>query len=157
MTRITRGAVAFPGSSLDYKTGSDWGFGGLETDDPVARGTKLQLPIYGLAARSRLGDVPVRAAYWFLNERARFRQIGYDLDGALDRFHEAIEIIVGGIEAGSFPARPGDEDTRKNSFKNCTFCDFDRICPPERDREWDRVRPAPELAPYVGLAEGTPA
>ena len=55
--------------------------------DPRRRGRKLQLPVYGLAARSRLGDVPVRVAYWFVSEKGNFKQICYDLDpAALERF-----------------------------------------------------------------------
>ncbi len=140
---------------IDYKSGSDFGFGQLEAGDPTVRGTKLQLPIYGLAARSRFGPVDVSAQYWFLNERARFRQVGYQLDQArLGRFQDVVEVIVDGIETGSFPARPGEENPYRSSFENCRYCDFDSICPTDRGRGWERVRGAPQLAGYVALAEG---
>jgi hypothetical protein len=142
---------------LDYKTGSDRDFRGLD-DDPVVRGTHLQLPVYALAAKARYGDVPVAAEYWFLSERAGYRRRGYTLDEAvLDRFADAVEVIVEGIESGGFPARPGDEDVYRHTFANCSYCDFDPICPTDRERAWLRVRDAPELADYVELSEGPDA
>ena len=139
---------------LDYKTGSDRSFRDIDDADPTVRGTKLQLPVYGLAARSRFGSGPVRAEYWFVSQARNFARIGYTLDAQhLERFTRSLEVIVDGIESGAFPGRPGAEDTRFNSFANCTYCDFDPICPTDRDREWGQVRDAPELAGYVALAE----
>ena len=142
--------VASDGSAsvIDYKTGGAWGF--EENDsDPLARGHKLQLPVYGLAARSRLGDVPVRVAYWFVSEKGNFKQISYVLDsGALDRFSEVVTVLVDGVERGLFPARPGEKD------KNCKFCDFQAMCPGDREVSWNKVRDATELASYVALTEG---
>ncbi|HVN50251.1 MAG TPA: PD-(D/E)XK nuclease family protein, partial [Acidimicrobiales bacterium] len=139
---------------VDYKTGSDRDFRDLETD-PVRRGTKLQLPVYGLAARARYGDVGVRSSYWFLNERAGFKERGYQLDPTrLERFGETLEVILHGIESGAFPARPGAEDPFRSTFENCTYCDFDPVCPNDRERAWQRVKGAPVLAGYVGLSEG---
>ena len=141
---------------VDYKTGSARPFEDLSEQDPVARGTKLQLPIYGLAARSRYGEVPVRSQYWFVSEKGAFRAVGYDLtDPVLDRLHDTLETMVDGIENGIFPGRPGESD--RGSFDNCRYCDFDPICPAQRDREWDRLRDAPELAAYVALSEGDDA
>ena len=139
---------------VDYKTGGDRDFSDL-VHDPVMRGTKLQLPIYGLAARARYGEVDVRTSYWFLSEKAGFKERGYDLDDAsLDRFGEAVEVIVHGIESGAFPARPGAEDTFRSTFANCSYCDFDPICPNDREQAWQRVKAAPVLSAYVELSEG---
>ncbi len=142
---------------LDYKTGSKDAFRDIERgDDPTVGGTKLQLPIYGLAARNRVGGESVEAAYWFVSQRGNFERISYPLDSpGLDRFEHVVEVITDGIEAGAFPGRPGEETTRfGHSFDNCKYCDFDAICPTDRDRAWSRVRGAPQLAPYVALAEG---
>ena len=138
---------------VDYKTGSARPYEDLAEQNPVSRGTKLQLPIYGLAARSRFGEVPVRSQYWFISERGGFRTVGYDLSGeVLNRLHETLEVMVEGIEGGIFPGRPGKSD--RGSFDNCRYCDFDAVCPSQRDREWERVRHTPELADYVALSEG---
>jgi ATP-dependent helicase/nuclease subunit B len=135
-------------SVIDYKTGGVWGFEESESD-PLVRGRKLQLPVYGLAARSRLGDVPVRVAYWFVSEKGNFKQICYDLDpAALQRFSDVVTVLVDGVEAGLFPARPGEKN------KNCTFCDFTSMCPGDREVSWAKVRDAAELSSYVNLTEG---
>jgi ATP-dependent helicase/nuclease subunit B len=143
--------VASDGSAsvIDYKTGGKWGFE-EHGSDPLARGTKLQLPVYGLAARSRLGDVPVRVAYWFISERGNFEQISYDLDAsAVEQFVDVVTVLVDGVEDGLFPARPGEKN------KNCKFCHFEAMCPGDREAAWSKVRGAPELTDYVALTEGT--
>jgi ATP-dependent helicase/nuclease subunit B len=141
---------------LDYKTGSDRGYRDIEAGDPTVRGTKLQLPIYGLAAASRFGDGPVASAYWFVSQRGNFDRVSYPLDPqGRARFEEVLGVMVDGIESGSFPPHPGDESTRiGTTFTNCTYCDFDAICPTDRDREWERVRHAPEVAAYAEMADG---
>ena len=142
--------VASDGSAsvIDYKTGGSWGFEDYDSD-PLARGRKLQLPVYGLAARSRLGDVPVRVAYWFVSEKGNFKQISYVLDpGALERFSEVVTVLVDGVERGLFPARPGEGN------RHCKFCDFQAMCPGDREVSWNKVRDAPELGDYVALTEG---
>ena len=88
------------------KQGDDW--------DPVQRGTRLQLPVYGLAARALAGapQVPVQAQYWFVSAKENFKTCGFDLDGAvLSRFEEAVAAITEGIEAGVFCDRPQAERT----------------------------------------------
>ena len=114
---------------LDYKTGGARTYEDLTEADPVARGTKLQLPIYGLAARSRFGPGPVRSQYWFISEKGAFRTIGYELtDEVVDQLHTTLEVMVDGIEEGVFPGRPGK--SQRDSFENCRYCDFDAVCPP---------------------------
>jgi hypothetical protein len=105
--------------------------------------------VYGLAARSRLGDVPIRVAYWFISEKGGFKQICYELDPpALQRFSDVVTVLVDGVEEGLFPARPGERN------KNCSFCHFTAMCPGDREVSWAKVRDAPELSSYVSLTEG---
>ena len=120
----------------DYKTGSTWGYDAITPDDPIARGKKLQLPLYGLAAQARFGDsaTPVEARYWFVAERARYHQIVKTVDDAmLARLRSVLGVLVEGISAGRFPARPGEENWR-GGWEHCNFCEFDRICQADRDR-----------------------
>ena len=65
---------------VDYKTGSSE-YTKLSELDPIAGGTKLQLPIYGLAGRLHRGDprAAVRADYWFVTSRGRWKRVGYDV------------------------------------------------------------------------------
>jgi hypothetical protein len=144
----------------DYKTGGDHGLRTLTRADPVARGTRLQLVLYGLAARLAFGvDAPVYSRYWFVSEAAGFRDVGYEVDApVVEQFEAALDVIVAGVEAGVFPARPGPVDSRPwGTFENCTYCDFASVCPSDRGRQWDRKRGDRALAAYVALAEGEPA
>jgi len=119
----------------------------------VVRGTKLQLPLYALAAQGRLGEAPTYAAYWFVSEKGKFEQKGYTVDRTvLDRCADVVATLVDGIEGGRFPARPGPGES------NCTYCEFTSLCPEtgEKQRAWEGVRHDPGLSAYVALVEGDP-
>jgi hypothetical protein len=135
---------------IDYKTGSRRGTERIR--EGVGRGTKLQLPIYGLAAAQRFPAEEVVSLYWFVGRRERFHQEPLVLDeevmAALGR---AVQGLVAGIAAGSFPARPGRPD--QNTFEHCRWCDYDVACSPHRAHTWERLRRDPALADYVGLVE----
>ena len=63
--------------------------------------------------------------------------------------------IVGGIRQGVFPANPGPAD--RDSSQNCRYCDFQRVCPTDRRRLWERKQDSPQAAPYLALAQPNPA
>ena len=136
---------------LDYKTGGTTEYTNMDRD-PVRRGTRLQLPVYGLAARQLLGDaVDVKVAYWFVSARGNFKtrpQKPAPLDEMLQPFADAVETITDGIGEGLFPANPG------GNGGNCTYCDFKNLCPTRRVRHWERKRGDKRLADYVSMAEG---
>ena len=144
---------------IDYKTGGAGVYRGMKKD-PVDRGRRLQLPVYGLAARQHVGeDVEVLAAYWFISTRGGFVMLPdppVPLDELLKAFTESVRTITAGIAEGLFPAHPGDPE--KNSTDNCTSCDFDRLCPQKRSRSryWGWKRNDPRLRPYVLMADGEP-
>jgi ATP-dependent helicase/nuclease subunit B len=152
--RIDRVDAAPDGSKivvLDYKSGSTYAYRELQKD-AVQRGTSLQLPVYALAARAKLGDKPVDAYYWFVTERQNYETKGYPVDARrLDRFAEVLQTIVGGIEGGLFPARPGKAN--QGSYENCQFCPYDRVCPNDRARTWLRKQRVPEVRAYLDMAE----
>jgi len=139
---------------IDYKTGSHIGYRGLGPHDPVLAGTKLQLPIYGLAARAHRGEpyAPVHAEYWFATSKGGFHRIGYDVtDEVLARTREVLGAIVEGIEAGRFPAHPDGSST---SWRvSCHSCDPDGLGTVDLRRQWERKRHHPAMAPYADLAE----
>jgi ATP-dependent helicase/nuclease subunit B len=136
---------------IDYKTGGAYGVNGLD-DDPVVRGTKLQLPVYGLAVRQQMGAAGVEAQYWFVSDKSDFARHGYELTPArTERVDEVLRILVDGIEGGRFPARPAQGSGWDTG--NCRICPFDGICPTDRQRAWERKRHDPSLAAYTGLAE----
>ncbi|MBK5222943.1 MAG: PD-(D/E)XK nuclease family protein [Acidimicrobiia bacterium] len=145
---------------LDYKTGKlhDEVKAIEKGGDPVVRGTKLQLPVYALAAAAAHGPGQVHAAYWHISDKGGWQTVNYDASAEADgRFVEVLATIADGIEAGVFPARPGDPSTRPGvSFENCGFCDFDAVCGRDRGIEWEHVRLAPELSSLLRLTGDAP-
>jgi len=136
---------------IDYKTG--WPRG-LDPDDPSARGTMLQLPVYAHAARAALGadDTPVGASYWYVSTKGGFRWAELVLTDLVDaRVDEVLRAIADGIAAGLFPCRvdPPTTWTRRQR----SFTDPDARGTRDRYREWQRKRGAPALRAYVALAE----
>lgn len=142
---------------IDYKTGSvSSDVKEIPAGDPIVRGTKLQLPVYALAARAAHGpDAEVHTAYWHVSDKGEFSWIGYDTSPDTDaRVHDALTTIADGIESGIFPGRPGDPSTRPGrvGWENCTYCDFDVVCTRSRGQEWEQIQDAPELRPLLVLA-----
>src|SRR5256886_10114736 len=58
-------------SDLDYKTGRADEYDKANAADPFLAGTKLQLPVYVLAAA---GAEKVQALYWFVSARGEDRK-----------------------------------------------------------------------------------
>ncbi|OJF14220.1 PD-(D/E)XK nuclease family protein [Couchioplanes caeruleus] len=139
---------------VDYKTGSSRSFADLDQTDPTARGTKLQLPVYGYAARAAL-DAPqaaVTAEYWFLR-KDRGRRIALVLDEPTEHtFAETLGVIVDGIAAGLFPHRPPDEDGWGGHVE-CPYCDPDGLGVAELRTRWSHKRSDPRLAAYLSLID----
>jgi ATP-dependent helicase/nuclease subunit B len=139
---------------IDYKTGSARSYDGLTAEDPVAGGTKLQLPLYGLAGRLAVKDptARVRAEYWFITGRGEFKRVGYDVtDEVLAQAEEVLAEIVDGIEAGVFAPHPSDLSTY--FFIDCHTCNPDGLGTAELRSQWERKRHDPALARYAELAE----
>jgi RecB family exonuclease len=130
---------------LDYKTGSGTAYKDLS--DPVKEGQLLQLGIYAEAARAEVGGAaPVDARYWMVSERGDFKKHGYPWTGETrQRFLDVAEAIVDGIESGLFPARPGEYDAFWGRHENCRYCEFDRVCPRDREDHERATAGAPEL------------
>jgi ATP-dependent helicase/nuclease subunit B len=159
--RADRVDVAADGSLhvIDYKTGSlTTEVKKLGQDDPVRGGTKLQLPVYGLAGRLHHGspDARVHAEYWFVTRRGGFERVGYEVtDDVLAVTSDVLGTIVAGIEAGAFPPHP--EPHTSTWFRvACDVCDPDGLGTTELRRQWERKRHDPAVAAYAELAEPTP-
>lgn len=141
---------------IDYKTGSTYSFTDISRrdGDRLVRGTKLQLPVYALAAQRAHGSstTPVHAYYWFITEKGNYRPIGYVVDDeVIGRFDEVLTTILDGLEAGHFPARPSGKSYE--FFVSCEYCDPDHLGTGGRRREWERTREDPALFAYRELAE----
>jgi hypothetical protein len=135
---------------IDYKTGSMREFENMNQGDPFLGGTKLQLPVYVLAAS---GAEQVRALYWFISRRGGFEQLSYEESAAnRERFEETVAAIVDGVRAGAFPAVPGEEDDFRGGFTNCRYCDFDRNCSRRRVYEHQGKRADPGMAAWINVS-----
>jgi len=131
---------------IDYKGGSGRAFSGMD-DDPLDGGRRLQLPLYARVAAAKLGrDGPRTALYWL----TRFGdlkpvELEAELESALDR---TVSAALDGITGGLFPGVPGEAvGWPRLTFANCRYCDFDRICPTDRQGEWEQVRDDATLQP----------
>jgi RecB family exonuclease len=140
---------------VDYKTGKKGdAYKGLDEGNPVLAGTKLQLPIYGLAGRLSQDQpqAPVHAEYWFATSRGRFDRIGYPVTAdVLAATAATLGTIVEGIEAGVFPNHPNASATF--FYVPCQVCDPDGLGTVELRSHWERKRSDPALALYADLAE----
>ncbi len=132
---------------LDYKTGRQPEEPSGCAGDPTWAGTRLQLPLYAAAARAQLGTDDVEAAYWYVSEKGGFGRAEIVLDEPTDdRFRDVVGRIVAGIDAGIFPAAPGDASWFHDLGANCGFCDYDDLCPAGRIAQYDVKADAPEFA-----------
>lgn len=141
---------------VDYKTGGTYGAEKLCEDDPDCGGTKLQLPVYGLAARMARNDpeAPVRAEYWFVSDRGRWDRFGYTVtDEVLERFGQTLARIVEGVESGLFAPHPNADSSGWGGRIDCHYCDPDGLGVVELRKAWDRKRSDPLLATYAEVVE----
>ncbi|HEV3282439.1 MAG TPA: PD-(D/E)XK nuclease family protein [Acidimicrobiales bacterium] len=140
---------------VDYKTGKADGYRDLAEDNPDQGGRRFQLLVYGQAARALRGDpdLAVRAEYWFVSSKGKFKQIGYRVTPeVLARVGETLGTIVEGIEGGVFPPYPTATSTTPR-FVACSFCDPDGLGVVDLRRAWERKLDDPGLAGFVGLVE----
>jgi hypothetical protein len=139
---------------VDYKTGKLRGEEKLSEDDPLLGGRKLQLPVYGAAARRYL-DRPtaeVIAEYWFVSDAGGFQRKGYQVtEQVMDRAGTTLGAIVDGIANGVFPNHPTATST--SLWNECWFCNPDNLGVTDLRRAWERKRFDPALAAYAELAE----
>ena len=138
----------------DYKTGSARRYE-RSADDPTDSGRALQLPVYGLAARTQEAVDDAIACYWFTRHPADDALLEVELDEAEDRFVEVVTAIVDGVTGGCFPAYPGDREwdhvANRESWSTCRWCDFDRLCPVDRGSAWERIESDPATEPFHAL------
>lgn len=139
---------------VDYKTGRAEPYNKLNEADPDLGGTRLQLPIYALAARQHqeTADAEVIARYWFASTKGGFKWVGYSVTSdVLEHFSATLSAIVEGIEAGVFPSYPTSPSTAVRV--ECPFCDPDSLGVADLQRAWGRKRSDPALAIFAGLAD----
>ncbi|MDX6246785.1 MAG: ATP-dependent helicase/nuclease subunit [Kribbellaceae bacterium] len=135
----------------DVKTGGFSRYEAIESD-PVAAGTKLQLPVYAYAARARLGEqsTPVEASYWFVRKGGRRIPVPLTEEVA-DRYVDTLDVIVSSIAAGYFPAKA--PEVPDFLWVQCPYCNPDGIGHSEVRSRWERKRNDPTLERLVRLID----
>ncbi len=138
---------------IDYKTGR--APRSVDMAAALVTGEKLQPVLYALAVEQASPGPPVdRAEYWHLPNTGP-SVVPVDLPAIRDGAVAAIEDLMTSIEAGNFPARPGEATTwPSSSYEHCTYCSFDPICPSYRSEVWESVRTESSLDLYRTRVEG---
>ncbi len=134
----------------DIKTGGMSRYQALKTD-PVAAGTKLQLPAYAHAARQLLGGETAEAAYWFVRRGKRGR-IPVELTDELEQTYAAtVGTLARSIASGLYPARPPEGPDF--AWVQCPYCNPDGIGHGDARSRYERKRHDPALRELVGLVD----
>lgn len=135
---------------IDVKTGRHDDYRAISTDKPLGATVKLQLPVYGMAARQLLGDraSPVRACYWFVL-RVRDRRELTLTPIVEETYAAAVDVLVSAIGAGLFPHRPPGSDYGHR----CAWCNPDGVGSGHHRDRWKRKRSDPALARLLSLVE----
>jgi RecB family exonuclease len=141
---------------VDYKTGKAKR---VSEDDPFEGGTRLQLPIYGLAARERHGTASsaITAEYWYLHDETD-EQARRPLDvvpATVERLVDVLQAITDGIDRGLFIPHPDPPDPFR-PWHSCDFCDPDGLDTATLWGQWDRKRVDAGVQPYLDLVEPEP-
>lgn len=150
---------------IDYKTGGGKGYKKLPelgkagkdgTDaDLIDRGRKLQLVLYALAAQAVANrpEAQIEAYFWFVEQGASHRGGVID-DAQVTRLKAVLDVFVGGIRDGIYPANPGEaESFPRQTWSSCAYCPYDRVCPSTRLEQWNGMREDPAVQPYAGIAD----
>jgi hypothetical protein len=99
----------------------------------------------------------VEAAYWYVSDAGGWGRDELVLDDATEaRFREVVGHIVDGIDAGVFPATPGESSWYYGTGEACAYCDYDALCPVDRIGQSERKWEAVEFAPLHALTWAPP-
>ncbi|WP_426940055.1 PD-(D/E)XK nuclease family protein [Pseudarthrobacter sp. S6] len=128
---------------IDYKTGKSEKYRPLK-NHPTAEGTRFQLPVYGLFARTLADRLSaVAAEYWFISKAGDFAKIGYPVtDEVMEQLRTDAGSIISALRNGVFPPRP--ESDRYVNFTTMMGA-------PELGQQWLKLQNAHELQPYAQL------
>ena len=128
----------------DFKTGKPEpyfdGARGRKADRTLVNGRAMQLPVYVAAARQKYPDpaVQISGSYCFPLADNNTHGVAPYSEDDWKEFHTPLFAIVDAARRGVFPATPetaGDSDQERG---NCTYCDFNRLCPTRRRQVWER-------------------
>lgn len=134
---------------VDYKTGSKPDHTAKEMKD-FGGGTKLQLPIYLLAAGTLVppGVTVTSAEYYYIGPRGGFfrpRMDGAKVEANLPLLRCLLGVLVEALSCGLFFAKPDRE--------GCKRCDFSLVCGAGKEVVFARKQGDPRAAEFLALPE----
>ena len=150
----------------DFKTGKPdsymEGSSGRPANRSVTNGRALQLPVYLEAAQVMYPGKRVAASYCFPLSDRNTHGVGTYTEEDRGQFVETLRRVIGMVTGGLFPATPeGSPDGRGT---NCSYCDFNKLCPSNRRLVWERkgrsdvsVTPFNELSNRASIVEESDA
>ena len=117
---------------VDYKSGKALRHHNLS--EKIDRGVRLQLALYAMAAAEFFSADPANVSGTIKplvtgDPRAKF---AFELHEKRDGLLETLEIFVGSIARGLFPAFPNDSDSE---FNSCKYCPVNHSCRTRHDQE----------------------
>ena len=142
---------------VDYKTGKADDYKDLSEDNPDDRGRRLQLPVYGQAARQSQGTPTQRCRPNTGSSRPGAASNGSGTRSPPTCWSMSAPRwapIVAGIEAGVFPHHPTASST--TPWVECPFCDPDGMGVTELRRQYERKQADPAMAAFVDLVDPAP-
>ncbi|MGZ8831215.1 MAG: PD-(D/E)XK nuclease family protein, partial [Thermoanaerobaculia bacterium] len=145
---------------VDYKSGE--ALRHVELSEKIDRGVRLQLALYAMAAAEffRIDASDVSGAIKPLviadSDPDRF---SFQLGEKKTLLLETLEIFVGAIRRGEFPAFPNEGEKQKD-FNSCKYCPVNHSCRTKHDPEERRAilaaagEPRSLLRPALSEVEG---
>jgi len=138
---------------IDYKGGSGRKFTGLD-NNPLDGGRRLQLALYTHVVADKLNSTGDPIAIYWLTEKDSLRPVPLE-ESVEESLDVTISAALDGMSTGVFPGVPGEPvGWPRLTFENCRYCDFDAICPTDRQREWEGIQGDEQLAMVQVLLEG---
>ena len=122
---------------VDYKSGKALRHTGL--GDKIDRGVRLQLPLYALAVASFFELSPENVSGTIkplVRGETSPDKFAFELAAAEGRLRETLDVFVGAITSGHFPAFPNDSD---KDFQSCKYCPVNHSCRTRHDGDERRV------------------
>ena len=118
---------------VDYKSGK--ALRHKDLDAKIDRGVRLQLALYAMAAAERFAVDPSQVSGTIkplVAGGAKPEKYAFELSAKAPRLRETLELFVGAISAGAFPAFPNDND---DQFNSCKYCPVNLSCRTRHDAE----------------------
>lgn len=116
---------------VDYKSGK--ALRHVNLADKIDRGVRLQLALYAMAVSEFFGADPASVGGTIkplVTGDTKLAKFAFALDEKRDTLLETLEIFIGAILKGQFPAFPNDRD---DEFNSCKYCPVNHSCRTKHD------------------------